>query len=327
MAAADMWPAFTWRDLPDLPQALGGQFVGVVDDRIVVAGGSFWTRAPWSGGTKSWSDAVYVLTRHDNQWRLAGKLPEAMGYGCAVTTPSGMLLIGGQTSNSVSDRIYGLRFENGRLQTEGLSHLPHPMMTEGGALAGDTVYLAGGQSTAAPTQALTSFLSARVADLENRRAVWKQLPLWPGPARFLPQMAAAGGSIYLVGGSDLVGSVRHFLSDAYEFTPDKGWRKLHNFPQPAQAGTAAASHGRLCIFGGSDGTLAPFETLLKEDHPGFSRMAWTYDPARDQWIPAARMPVSLVTTGIAAWGGELVIAGGEDRPAHRSARVVAAKPR
>src|SRR5512140_1842135 len=90
---------FTWRDLPPLPQAVAGQFVGVLNDELIVAGGSHWDGVPppWAGGKKLWSDAVCALGRGDKQWRLAGRLPHRMGYGVAISLPGEMLLIGGQT--------------------------------------------------------------------------------------------------------------------------------------------------------------------------------------------------------------------------------------
>lgn len=35
------------------------------------------------------------------------------------------------------------------------------------------------------------------------------------------------------------------------------------------------------------------------------------------------MLYALVTTGLATWENQLVVAGGEDRPSHRSAHVMA----
>src|SRR6266550_9280884 len=114
----------SWRDLPALPQALGGQFVGVVDDRLVVAGGSYFNTPPWSGGKKIWVDTVYTLGRGDKQWRLAGHLPTALGYGAAVTTASGLLCIGGQTPNGDSRKVYRLRLRDGELAIDKLADLP-----------------------------------------------------------------------------------------------------------------------------------------------------------------------------------------------------------
>ena len=37
------------------------------------------------------------------------------------------------------------------------------------------------------------------------------------------------------------------------------------------------------------------------------------------------MPYALVTTGLAIWDDQIVIAGGEDRPSHRSAHVMASR--
>ena len=64
-----------WRDLSPLPQALGGQFVGVIDDRLVVAGGSHWDGVPrpWDGGKKIWVDTIYALGRGETAWRRCAR--------------------------------------------------------------------------------------------------------------------------------------------------------------------------------------------------------------------------------------------------------------
>lgn len=45
-AAALSAQTLQWERLPDLPQALAGQFVGVHDGTLIVAGGSYWTGPP-----------------------------------------------------------------------------------------------------------------------------------------------------------------------------------------------------------------------------------------------------------------------------------------
>ncbi len=77
------------------------------------------------------------------------------------------------------------------------------------------------------------------------------------------------------------------------------------------------------IFGGNDGEFADREYELRDRHPRFSKDVLAFEPATLKWSKIGTVPYSLVTTGIAAWGDEFVIAGGEERPAHRSAKVVA----
>ena len=325
--AAMAAPQITWRDLPSLPQALGGQFAGVLGDELIVAGGSYWTGPPWSNGRKIWVDTIYALKRDAKAWRLAGRLPEPLAYGASVAHGDSLLLLGGHNEAGVSNRILRLRMRDGVISADTVAMLPQPLMMMNAVVLGDSIYVAGGQSTPAPTRALSNFWSLPLAELSARAPRWRELPTWPGPGRFFAHMAAATDSLYLAGGSDLVGDppLRKFLSDANRYKPGSGWQPLPDLPGPLQAGLGAAHDGRFLVFGGSDGSLALRELELKENHPGFSRNLLIFDPASSAWISVPGIPASLVTTTITRFGDEFVIAGGEDRPGHRSARVIAAR--
>jgi N-acetylneuraminic acid mutarotase len=316
-----------WKTLPDLPQALGGQFVGVIGDELIVAGGSYWTAAPWANGAKHWTGAVYALKREDKFWRPAGKLPQPLAYGAAVNIKGGMILFGGQTPSDFSPSVLLLAMQGGLLRTKALANLPRPLAMSNAVIAGDTVYLLGGQPSFTPTKALNLFLAISLKDLLAAKPAWKELPSWSGPARFFAQAADGGDAVYLAGGTDLIPGpdgtpVRKFLNDAHRYTPARGWEKLPDMPRPAQAGLAMVRGGRFFVFGGSDGTLSE---ELRDRHPGFRLDILMYDPKTRAWSEAGRIPTSLVTTGMTLWRGQYIIAGGEDRPGHRSAAVVAAE--
>ena len=86
------------------------------------------------------------------------------------------------------------------------------------------------------------------------------------------------------------------------------------------AGFAATRNNVPIVLSGSDGALAPFEANLAADHPGFSPLIWSFNGT--SWLPMGRLPYAPVTATLVDHQGKLVIAGGEDRPAHRSARVL-----
>jgi len=313
--------------LPDLPCAIGGQFVGVVDGMLVVAGGSVWDRPSWDRGTKSWVDTIYVLDQGSTTWRLAGRLPYALAYGSSVNVEDGLILFGGQTSSDFVSAVVRLSLRAGKSEIRALGDLPAPMAMMNAALAGGIIYLAGGQPSFRPSTALRTFLSISLYDLLSGKPAWRDLPCWDGPGRFFSHMAACGDEVYLAGGADLVpgpagNPVRKFLRDAHHYSPKYGWEKLPDMPRAAQAGLAACHDGRFYVFGGSDGTLSE---ELRDQHPGFRRDVLEYEPQARCWREAGRLPASLVTTGSALWNGTHVIAGGEDRPGYRSAKVVAAR--
>jgi N-acetylneuraminic acid mutarotase len=317
--------SLSWRNLPELPQALGGQFVGVVQDHLVVAGGSYFTTPPWEGGKKRWVNTIYTLSRNDAGWRLAGHLPSPLGYGVAITTPAGTLCIGGQTPSGNSKWVLRLRLEGSSIVIDHLPDLPEAVSNMSGALAGDTVYIAGGQSTPESTSALHNFWTL---SLVAPRAGWRRLPAWPGPPRIFSVMAASGTTVYLISGAELTGAPgppvgRKYLTSAYRYSPRQGWRRIADVPQPTVAGVGAVVNGKLLVFGGDDGKLYARQFKLKGRHPGFSKIIYLFDPHTRTWSRLGVMPHSLATTGLATWNHQFVIAGGEVRPGHRSALVMA----
>jgi N-acetylneuraminic acid mutarotase len=195
------------------------------------------------------------------------------------------------------------------------------------ACSGDVVYVAGGQATAQSTSALRTFLSLRLGD-----SAWRELPDLPEAGRILPVLIASGGDVFLMSGTELTGDPgppagRRFLVDAYRYSKPSGWQRLAPPPRPLQAAPALEWNGKLLIFGGNDGTSAPKEFEVREHHPGFSKDVLAYSIAANQWSIAGQLPVSLATTAVALRQGEFVIPGGEDRPAHRSAAVLAGRLR
>jgi N-acetylneuraminate epimerase len=314
-----------WRDLPPLPQSLGGQFVSTVGGRLAVAGGTHWDGVPrpWDGGKKVFSDAIYTLERGASLWHRSGSLPVPLGYGVSVSTGDAMLCIGGQTPTENTKRVYRLRWSNGAIVVDTRPDLPAAASNTAGALAGGTVYVAAGQSTPASLQALTTFWV-----LGPSKSVWQALPAWPGTPRILPMAAAGPEAFYLVGGAELTGTAgppvgRRFLKDVYRYRAGQGWDRLPDLPTQSSAGYAVMDGADLLVLGGNDGAYADSEFQIKDNHPGFSLAIFRLKPGAKAWQPAGKLPSSLVTSGLVRWGDEVVIAGGEDRPGHRSSRVIA----
>ena len=298
-------PHWQWRDLPALPQAVGGAFAGVLDDQLIVAGGSYWRGAPWiPGSEKIFVDTIYSLAPGARQWRTLGHLPAPLGYGASFTREGALWLVGGQTSDGPQKSIFRIS-ANGQVAT--IAPLPEPLMNATTAHFGSHFYLLGGQPN------LHACL--RSSDLTH----WEPCVPWPGPGRFLAQAVANADALFLAGGADLRDGRRIFLRDAYRFQ-NGIWSRLPDLPVAVQAGFAALQNNAPIILSGSDGILAPFESELAADHPGFSPLIWKLDGGR--WLPAGRLPYAPVTTTLVEWRGALVIPGGEDRPAHRSARVI-----
>ncbi len=327
----------SWQRLSDLPApALSGRFAGISGDALIVAGGSFFPRSLFEGGTKVISDRIEVLDKPTGRWRSVGKLDRPLVQGASVSDATGLVCIGGGDLERGSAEVFRLRWTGTRLERDRLPELPTPSTFLGAAILENVLYVTGGSVSPTATEALSGFCRL---DLSKVNARWETLPPLPGPGRIGPVVVAQAGAVYVFGGASLQKGpegkpVRTYLRDSYRYRPDKpeeGWKRVADLPGPLVAAPAIAEGAStILVFGGDDGTNAARVQELKDRHPGFRRDVLAYDTTADQWGVASglfassgALPVGLVTTPAVRWNDAIVIPGGEDRPGHRSASVLA----
>ena len=337
-ADAQASASLDWKSLPDLPDRFGfaGPFAGVSNGALIVAGGAnFPDGPPWEGGKKVWHDRVFVLNEPGGAWvEMSDRLPHPIGYGVSVTTPRGVICVGGGNGEQHFRDVVALEWRDGRVQRRALAPLPVPLSDACGAAIGDTIYIAGGAESPAATTASKRFLAL---DLSKPDATWQELPPWPGPERILPVAGAQGGAFYLFGGAQLVAGAdgkptRNVLIDAYRYTPgDRAWRRVADPPRPVTAAPSPApaiGQSHLFILGGDD--RRSFDVAPK-DHARFAGDVLAYHTITDTWTTVAdAMPhvPQAVTTTVPCPAGGFVVPSGEVRPGVRTpaVRVVTASP-
>ena len=321
-----------WSLLPDLPTplGLGGPFVGVSNDVLVVAGGSNFPTSPFQGGTKQWRRDVYILEPDSGAWRTNFQIEHPLAYGGSVSTDQGFILLGGSDAQRHYRDVWRLQWQDGTLNQQKLPDLPQACAMTSAALLGTSIYVAGGQQAPDSTRAMNNFWRL---DLSHPEPAWEVLDTWPGPARILPVVAAQDGAVYVFSGAEIItaadgSTTRRFLSDAYRYRPNAGWQPVADVPQPVVA-AAAITEGpsHILIFSGDDGELFFRAQELGDDHPGFSKTVLAYHTITDTWTELGEMTEALVTTSATRWNDRIVIASGEDRPGHRSPHVLALETR
>jgi N-acetylneuraminic acid mutarotase len=317
--------ALRWSQLPPLPDALGvaGPFAGVSGGALLVGGGAnFPGKMPWEGGQKVWHDEVYALTGVNSRWQLVGKLPRPLAYGVSVTTKQGVVCIGGSDARRHYAEVFLLEFHDGQFAIHSLPSLPLPLANAAGALAGDTIYVAGGSETPGEQTALNQCFAL---DLAAENPAWQTLPPCPGQPRILPVAAAWRDDFYLFGGAALAATngkiARVYLRDAWCYQPARGWRRLADLPKPCVAGPTPAPDvdASFLLVGGDDGSRAGFTP--PEKHPGFPKMILAYDAVKNQWRTNGETPAARATVPAVFWRNHFVIPSGEMRPGVRSPEV------
>ncbi len=154
--------ALDWQKLPDLPDPLGvaGPFVGVHNGALIIAGGANFPQPVWKTN-KVWHDAIHVLTRTGDQyrWHGGGVLPRPIAYGAAVSTPDGIVCMGGNDGSDTFAEVFLLRWDpqNQQVSISDYPPLPKPCAYGQAVVVGDVIYLAGGQSEGTLDSAMRNF--------------------------------------------------------------------------------------------------------------------------------------------------------------------------
>jgi len=362
-----------WSELPELPPAkdqstqpgLAGAFVGIHNNALIIAGGANFPNPVWESN-KVWHDDIYVLVKNTESsasddvtynWVTGFKLDKPVAYGSSVSTSHGVVCIGGNDSEKTFSEVFLLQWdpEEKKIKTKQLPNLPSPLAYSSATSIDNKVYVAGGTTGLGLETAQSCFWSLDLSEIQNAVFEWQRLPSWPGPPRAFAILAAQHNNrndcVYLISGRWIgTNGEIEFLTDVYEFTPEKivlnkiegetgvyagktnPWRKRTDVPRCVMAGTGIGiGQSHVFVLGGADGSLFHQADALKDEHPGFPTEALMYHTITDTWTSAGPIPANHVTTTAVRWGENsildpIVIASGEVRPRVRSPKIWLIRP-
>ncbi len=334
---------FEWSNFTTLPAAasqdeslgVAGAFAGVSNGALIVGGGANFAK-PYLGMDKQWHSDIWVLEKDGNndKWYSGFNLDKPMGYGMSVTTPQGVVCIGGADAVKCYADVFMLVWDktSKTISTKALPPLPRPCAFGGAAIIGSVIYVAGGMSDNALSSAMNNLWAL---DLSAKESGWKVLAPLPALARaFNVTVAQHDGKsdcVYVIGGRMHQDAANpkaiKFLNDAYKYSPASGqWEKCADLPKPQCAGTAAAvGQSHIFMFGGADGSLFFKADELKDNHPGFPKDIYAYHTITDQWIKAGQVPLCHVTSAVVKWDDSYLIVSGEVRPRVRTPDILQGK--
>ncbi|MGI9517911.1 MAG: sodium:solute symporter family transporter [Pirellulaceae bacterium] len=210
-----------------------------------------------------------------------------------MSTPWGVLAMGGENAEGASRHVFMLSLEFGSIvQHHDIADLPTPSTSCGAALIGDWIYYVAGQVTDETGQTSPSRTVWRLpleacnpGRDQSSKWTWERIPGWPiegearGNALITAQHDGFTDRLYVIGGrrfeegsdtSDL--NNLKFLSDVWSFDPSSYdssnfdaatdryvgptcWRRETDSPRPLSAGTAVPfGQAHIIVPGYADGS-------------------------------------------------------------------------
>ena len=297
-------------DEDGIAKGVSACYAGILDGQLVMAGGcNFPGLPPRMGGAKKFYDGIYCASLSgDNAlvWRRIGNLPAPAAYGVSVTTPEGVVCIGGNNAEGQLDTVFCINIKEGSAVIEPLPSLPAGIDNFTGAFAGRRIFVSGG-SYAGKADRKALFL-----DLDELGKGWQALPDFPGPRRTQPVSAAFekdgvyefyiwGGFAGATDGDPVTLSVDglKYSSETGEWIPVAGPRDAEGIEVSLGGGAAAVlGDGKVVATGGVDKDVF-YNALIKlpegyfEHDPSwyrFGKNILVYDTASDSWSVAANTP-------------------------------------
>ena len=357
-------PKLTITDFSDLPAAkVGGESFGYAGmlgghqkDVFIVAGGAnFPEGLPWEGGKKIWSKEVYIF--EDGKWRLSAKeLPIPLGYAASISTEKGILTIGGNNANSISDKVLLIAYNTSTKEVEISEYpkLPEPLAFASAVLVDDFVYVVGGKNKEGSTNSFYK-LNLKTKD------TWEKLTDFPGKPRALHTVAVqetkTNKKLFVIGGrNEVAGKKSETLTTYLSYDlkenvwTNEGDLKIEGASRVlmgASAETMGSMH--IMVYGGSDeilfdeleniglklkttendslvNALKTRRNTILNNHEGFSKDVLAYNTITKQWFLYDVLKEKIPVTALSfKKGDDFVMVSGEVSPGIRTAKVTSFK--
>ncbi len=355
----------SWKKISSVPDAgdaktslgLAGAINGVNNDVLIVAGGSnFHNKLPWEGGKKVYYDKIFVLQKNgfEYSWNKNVKsvLPQSIAYCGNTSTPSGIVYVGGENENGISNKCFLLTWnkKENAVDVKPLADLPLALTNVAVTNIDDVVYVVGGDEQ---NNSSNSFFSL---DLKDKNLHWKKLPDLPvalANTTVVAQNSKSGKKIFVIGGRSKTPSGISDLHNtvfAFDFQKNK-WKRCADISNGAHttnlsaAGGVALGTNEILITGFDNGEIFhQIETLIskiaqaktseekqkltKEKnnlsicHKGFDKSLLLYNTISNQWTKIGELPFPAhVTTTDVKWGNEVIVSNGEIKPGVRTPDV------
>lgn len=322
-----MAQGLSWERSGSLPvkDGLSHTVAGVSNGVLIVAGGGNFDKPLQQGGQKMVHDRIYIAKDATAaEWTEAGRLPAPLANAAVVSLDGGLLVMGGTNGQSVSDKIFLLRWNAvaGKIEIDtAFPRLPAALSSLSAARIGHHIYIAGGQDGNGLPR--LGFWQLDLSPEGGRQ--WQPLPAWPGAARSGAVMAAQSNGeyecLYFFGGKGTAG----YLEDGFSYDPRRNkWKPMETLPRAAFYSSALPlGQTHVLLFSGSDGHDAD-KAIELGDNYHMPNNVLAYHTITNTWTEFSNMPAGVAGAAAVRWNNRLLLVGGELRPGVRTGSIQAA---
>lgn len=307
----------TWTLGPNLPEFRKGGCATVLDGKVISV---FGMRQPWGEMA-----TMYVFDPEAAWWQRAAEGPLGQTYVQGAEYVGAFYAIGGRSAKrgGVHKQCYRLRSEKGEYAWNQIADLNVKRAWAPSVCVESKLFVLGGsQGGHGPTLGSVEMLDAAKAG-----AKWRKVGDIPGDSRGWSGAAAAGGAVYLMGGSHFFdpkpagGPDRKRFAEVWRFDPDTSqWQARSPLPYRMSGFDCCVYQDRYIIVAGGAAETGDYTKEMHEIHRRdrfhesyYCPFVLVYDTLADRWyrMPSV-MPVPTNDIRVVIIGKMLYALGGEN---------------
>lgn len=196
-----------WTKSTPLPEPRAGHAAGVLNGKLVIAGGTYWEGEKGNWTKKLFSARTHAFDPRTATWEELPDAPMPFGYAAYAVVKNRLYVLGGYDGQNESRRIFALSRQSGEYVWEVVGELPQPRVFGWAAGVGSSLYLLGGVMRFEPMDdvgtcctSTTATNRLQVLDTDNPDKGWRELPGYPGSKRWLFAAECDGDNLWMFGG-------------------------------------------------------------------------------------------------------------------------------
>jgi len=196
-----------WAKGTPFPEPTSDYAAGVLDGKLVIAGGTFWEGSKGHWVKKHYSANTHAFDPITQVWEKLPDLPTPLAGAASVEIGNTLFVLGGYTGTKSSRKIYTLAKTPGGYAWKDSGALPADRLFAAAVSVGKRLFLLGGTTRFEPLDPAGSCCASKTAvnsftvlDTAHPEKGWSQLPALPGPLRCFFSSATDGKSIWMFGG-------------------------------------------------------------------------------------------------------------------------------
>jgi N-acetylneuraminic acid mutarotase len=237
-----------WTMSTPAPEPRSDYAAAVLDGRLIIAGGTFWTGSKGNWLQKQFSSSTDAFDPKTQMWEKLADLPVPLGLSSATVIDGKMFVAGGFTGTAVNRQVFVLEKRHGKYAWTVFGEFPFDRVYPRALGVGSSLYLVGGTTKFEPRDPTGTCCTSKTAtrtllalDTKHPEHGWRELAPFPGPDRFYFNAETDGHSVWMFGGiyqADPKDTIVAFKDvDRYDVEQGK-WKQLQDLPDVSKEGNS-----------------------------------------------------------------------------------------